>query len=537
MASRGLYLQWEGKRLYRQRIPTPRLLETVPELSVGTNSRNQIIEGDNLQTLASLKTQYAGAVKCIYADPPYNTGKRDFRYSDRRFRDPDADDTDAVYVSNQDGGRHTKWLNFMAPRLSILADMLTPDGGIMISIGDDEVFRLGLLMDEIFGENNHVATFIWQKHHSRNNTAEHVSNTHDYILFYAKDKGRLKVRHVGIEPGAFANPDDDPRGPWASRALSANHFYAAGSYIVTAPMGKKYGPTKGRYWSLSEENFHELDRKGEIWWGKNRNSRPRRKIYQGEEDPEAVPVTIWPAFDVGHNQEATQEVRGLGFDDASRHSPKPVRLIQRCIDLLCEPNEGALILDPFAGTGTTGHAVLDLNERDAGNRWFIMIEQGNGSDKYCRTLTAERVKRAVAAEGYPDAGFTFYTTGRKIDRRAIVGLERDALASLICQADETGKGMGINRLTGYDYVIGKNPRGQAICLVWNGEADSEVTKDHLRAAAIEVTAAGLKRPFRIYGTHTLVGDTPSWKFCQIPDEILAQMHIQEDLDEAVEEAS
>ncbi len=531
MTTQGLYLHWEGRRLYRQRIPAPRLLEPEAALSCGDNSPNKVIEGDNLQVLASLKTQYAGAVKFIYADPPYNTGNKDFRYSDRRTYDPDADDSDAVYVTNQDGGRHTKWLNFMAPRLSILCDLLAPTGAIMVSIDDNEVFRLGLLMDEIFGENNRVATFIWQKHQSRNNTAEHVSVSHDYILMYAKDKAQLTVRHVGIEPGAFQNPDDDPNGPWVSRDLSANHFYAAGKYEVTAPKGKVYGPTKGRYWALSEDNFHELDRKGEIWWGKNRNSRPRRKIYHTEEDPEAVPVTIWPAYEVGDNQEATREVRTLGFPDASQHSPKPVRLIERCIDLVCKPDEGALILDPFAGTGTTGQAVLDLNTRDEGNRQFIVIEQGGGSDRYARTLTAERIRRAIATEGYTNGGFTFFKTGRKIDRQAIVGLERDALASLICQADETGRGAGIARVGSYQYIIGKNQRAQAICLVWNGETDSEVTVEHLRAAAEEVTRAGLKRPFRIYGTFCLVGDTTSWKFCQIPDEILAQMHIIEDVGE------
>ncbi len=524
-------MQWEGKRLYRQRIPTPRLLEPVPSLSHGKESPNMIIEGDNIQVLATLKAQFGGEVKFIYADPPYNTGNKDFRYSDRRFHDPDADDSDAVYVSNEDGGRHTKWLNFMAPRLSLMQDLLSPDGAIMVSIGDDEVFRLGMLMDEIFGENNRIAVFIWQKHHSRNNSAQHVSISHDYVLFYAKSKPHLKVRQLEFEPQEYSNPDDDPNGAWVSRDMSANHFYAAGSYVVQAPGGKKYGPTKGRYWSLSEENFHDLNAKHEIWWGKKQNSRPRRKIYQDRHDEEAVPVSIWPAFEVGHNQEATKEVRSLGFDEASRHSPKPVRLIQRCINLICEPHEGALILDPFGGTGTTGVATLKLNQEDGGNRSFIMVEQGNTTDKYCRTLTAARVKAAAKAEKLK-GGFTFYSTGKKIDREAIIGLEKDALAGLICQSDETGKGKGIIRVEGYKYIIGRNHRNEAICLVWNGENKGEVTKEHLRQAAEEVTAAGLKRPFRIYGTYTRIGDTTSWKFCQIPDDIMAQMHIQEDAEEA-----
>lgn len=534
MNSQGIFIQWEGKKLYRQRIPTPRLLEAVPSLSVGKGdeSGNMVIEGDNLHVLASLKAHYANSVKLIYADPPYNTGKQDFRYSDRRFNDPDADDTDAVYVSNADGGRHTKWLNYMAPRLWMMKDLLAPDGAIMVSIDDNEVFRLGMLMDEIFREENRIAVFIWQKHHSRNNSASHVSDTHDYILMYARDKAQLKVRPVEIVAGEFKNPDKDPKGPWLSRDLSANHFYAAGQYKVKSPGGKTFGPTKGRYWSVSEENFHDLDKvQKKVWWGKKGISRPRLKVYESEHEAEAVPNTIWPAFEVGHNQEATKEVRGLGFEDASNHSPKPVRLIQRCINLVCGPQEGAVILDPFGGTGTTGHAVLDLNEKDEGNRRFILIEQGNGDDKYCRTLTAERIKRAIAAGKYKRAGFSFHQTGRKLDRKAINSLERDAIIGLICQSDETGRGKGITRVPGYKYVVGKNHRGEAICLVWNGENNSEVTKDDLKKAAAEVTKAELKRPFRIYGTFCRVADTSSWKFCQIPDEILAQMHIQDDVEE------
>lgn len=159
MPSRGLVLQWEGRRVYRQRIPTPRLLEPVPELSLGSDSPNMIIEGDNLQAMASLKSRYGGQVHVAYIDPPYNLGNQDFRYSDKRFHDPDADDSDAVYVTNEDGGRHTKWLNFMAPRLYMLWQLLHDDRGVLFaSINDVELYRLGMLLNEIFGEQNHVGT-------------------------------------------------------------------------------------------------------------------------------------------------------------------------------------------------------------------------------------------------------------------------------------------------------------------------------------------------------------------------------------------
>ena len=162
-SSRGLYLQWEGKRVYRQQVPTPRLLEPVEKYSHGADRPNMLIEGDNLQVLASLKPRYAGLIDVIYIDPPYNLGKDDFRYSDKRFHDPDADDSDAVYVSNEDGGRHTKWLNFIAPRLYMLWQLLHDERGVIfISINDVELFRLGMLVNEIFGENNWIGTIVWK---------------------------------------------------------------------------------------------------------------------------------------------------------------------------------------------------------------------------------------------------------------------------------------------------------------------------------------------------------------------------------------
>jgi adenine-specific DNA-methyltransferase len=190
MASDGLILQWQGKQLYRQRMPAPRLLEPIKELSVGGDPSNMIIEGDNLQVLASLKSRYAGQIDAIYADPPYNTGKNDFLYSDKRFEDPDADDGEAVYVTNEDGGRHTKWLNSMAPRLYLLREMLHDDHGVLfISISDIELYRLGMLLNEIFGEENCVGTIVW--HGATDNNPTNIAVEHEYILCYAKSRNRL----------------------------------------------------------------------------------------------------------------------------------------------------------------------------------------------------------------------------------------------------------------------------------------------------------------------------------------------------------
>ncbi|WP_210214321.1 DNA methyltransferase, partial [Sinorhizobium meliloti] len=191
--SSGLYLQWEGKRVYRQLIPTPRLIEPEENLSVGAHRESLLIEGDNLQVLASLKSRYAGQIDVIYIDPPYNLGKNDFKYSDKRFHDPDADDTDAVYVSNEDGGRHTKWLNFMAPRLYQLWQLLHEDNGVIfISINDVELFRLGMLLNEIFGEKNWIGTLVWKG--TTDNNPTRIAMEHEYVLCYAKNKDRLQPK-------------------------------------------------------------------------------------------------------------------------------------------------------------------------------------------------------------------------------------------------------------------------------------------------------------------------------------------------------
>lgn len=564
MASRGLYLQWEGKKVYRQRIPTPRLLEPVAKLSVGEGSENLIIEGDSLQALASLKSRYAGAVDVIYIDPPYNLGKDDFRYSDKRFHDPDADDSDAVYVSNEDGGRHTKWLNFMAPRLYMLWEILSDRGVIFISINDVELFRLGLLMNEIFGEENHIGTIVWRG--SSDNNPTRIAIEHEYVLCYAKSTSalsniwnsaednardtlldhykKLKKKIPALPElkkqwrklvkenapsfprlGRYTEVDD--RGPYQAAYRVHNPGKEGYRYDVIHETTKKPCKQPLMGYRFPEETMKQLIADKRIIFGKDETTIVQMKDYLAEFRDTLRSVIEMDA--------RTGAYTLANLFDGNRNifrNPKPVELIERLLSFTTRPD--ALILDAFAGSGTTGHAVLSLNKKDGGNRHFILIEEGrgkNGKEKFSRTLTAERLKRAIKANGF-DAGFTFYQTGRKLDRKAIVGLERDALANLICQADETGRGKCITRVSSFKYVIGKNPRNEAICLVWKGEENSEVTRDDLRAAAKEVTAAGLKRPFRIYGTFCKVGDTgTSWKFCQIPDEILAQMHIQDELED------
>ncbi len=560
--SKGLYLQWEGKRVYRQLVPTPRLLEPLETLSVGNDRPHMLIEGDNLQVLASLKSRYAGQVDVVYIDPPYNLGKDDFRYSDKRFHDPDADAGDAVYVSNEDGGKHTKWLNFIAPRLYMLWQLLHDDRGVIfVSINDVELFRLGMLLNEIFGEENHVGTIVWKGNTDNNPTR--IAIEHEYILCYAKNKDRLAPKWTNTDSEAkqlmldafaelkkkggslkaiqdafqeFAKENKpligdlyryrraDAHGPYAARRNMDNPGKPGHQYDVIHPKTKKPVTKPFWGWRFAETKMKELIKQDRIIFGATEKKIPELKVYL-----EDVEFPLRSVVEMDSRKGSNDLERLFGTRDVFKN-PKPVELMEMLLAYTTQKT--SLVLDAFAGSGTTGEALMRLNHRDNGKRRFILIEEGEGADKYCRTVTAKRLDKAIKVHGY-DTGFQFYKTGKKLDRDAIIHFERDALASLICQADETGRGRGITALSGHKYVIGKNSRGEAICLVWEGAENSEVTPEIFKAAASEVSRAGLKRPFRIYGTFSRVGDTPSWKFCQIPDEILAQMHIEEELaDEA-----
>lgn len=557
-SSKGLYLQWEGKRIYRQQVPTPRLLEPVEKYSFGPDRPNMLIEGDNLQVLASLKPRYGGQIDVIYIDPPYNLGKDDFRYSDKRFHDPDADDSDAVYVTNEDGGRHTKWLNFMAPRLYMLMQLLHDERGVIfVSINDVELFRLGMLLNEIFGEEHWIGTIVWKQ--TTDNNPTRIAIEHEYILCYAKSKQRLSslwtnpdneakammlaaFSRIKSESSSLADIKEkfkkfvldnksalgdlyryrrvDLNGPYAARRNMDNPGKPGHKYDVTHPITKKPCARPFWGWRFSPTTMKELLEQDRIIFGKDETKIPELKVYLRDvEFPLRSVITL-------DARKGSNDLDNLFDSRDVFKNPKPVELMETILGY--STRKDSLVLDAFAGSGTTGEAVMSLNAKDHGKRKFILIEEGEGEDKFCRTVAAKRLKLAIQKYRYKE-GFQFLKSGQKLDRNAIVSLERDALASLICQADETGRGKGITSVSGYKYIIGKNHRSEAICLLWNGVKNSEVTPEHLKKASKEVSDAGLKRPFRIYGTFCRVGDTASWKFCQIPDEIIAQMHIEEEL--------
>lgn len=397
-------LNWIGKDAvvnHHQQVPF-RLLKDVHELACGEpGDGNLIVQGDNLIALKALLPYYGGQVKCIYIDPPYNTGNEGWAYNDN-VNSPLIREWLGKVVGKEDEtlDRHDRWLCMMYPRLSILRQMLRDDGAIFISIDDNELGPLKFLMDEIFGPQNFIANLIWQKVYSPKNSARHFSEDHDYILVYAK---RAEVWRPNLVPrnpeqdAAYKNKDNDARGPWKTGDLSARNYYSQGTYTLTCPSGRVIsGPPKGMYWRVSEERFREMDKDNRIWWGKDGSAIPQIKRFLSEVKNGVVPQTLWFYKDVGHTQDAKKElIEIVPFDnsDSVFITPKPSKLVKRIMEIASDSD--SIIMDSFSGSGTTAHAVMQLNKQDGGNRKFILVEMDQA---IARSITAERVKRI--ASGY-----------------------------------------------------------------------------------------------------------------------------------------
>ncbi len=361
-------------------------------------------------------------MKCIYIDPPYNTGNESWVYNDN-VKDPRIVKWlgEVVGKEGEDLCRHDKWLCMMYPRLQLLKRLLADDGVIFISIDDNEQPHLRAIMDEIFGGRNFITSVIWQKVYSPKNTAKHFSEDHDFIMIYARDAVVWRphpMPRTASQNKAYKNPDNDQRGPWKAGDLSARNFYSEGTYPITCPSGRVIeGPPKGNYWRFSKENFKNLDQDSRIWWGKNGNNVPAIKRFLSEVKQGVVPQTLWQYKDVGHTQDAKKELLAvLDFETSADVfiTPKPTKLIDRILHIATDKN--SIILDSFAGSGTTAHAVLNLNKKDGGNRKFILIEMMD----YAETITAERVKRVI--DGYGEGkkaiegsggDFSYYTLGEE----------------------------------------------------------------------------------------------------------------------------
>ena len=337
-------LQFKGRVFVENHHLAVPFHELLPVRSKGLSKKaslhdNLIVEGDNLAALKALLPTYHGKVKCIYIDPPYNTGNERWAYNDN-VNSPLMQDWLGRVVDREDLTRHDKWCCMMLPRLKLLRELLRDDGVIFVSIDDNEIHRLRCLMDEVFGEDNFVATVIWQKIFSPKNTARQFSQDHDFLLVYARRTQTwiphlLERRKQAIQ--RYKNPDEDPRGPWSSSDLTARNYYSQGTFEVTSPSGKKFRPSVGNYFRVSPERFYELDEDGRIWWGPRGGSMPRLKRYLSEVKEGVVPQTLWLHSDVGSTQDAKRElVSLLNFRKSEDvfNTVKPVRLVERILRTL-----------------------------------------------------------------------------------------------------------------------------------------------------------------------------------------------------------
>ncbi len=346
---------------------------------------NILIEGDNYQALSVLNYTHNGKIDVIYIDPPYNTGNGEgFRYNDR-------------IVDKEDAFRHSKWISFMEKRLNLAKNLLKNTGVIFISIDDNEIAQLKLLCDEVFGESNFVSSLIWEKVRIRKNSALYFTSNHDFILCIAKKK-KQNEKDGGWErqlieredDGNYKNPDNDPNGPWIATAITANHLYSA-DYKITKPNGVVLSKPKNASWRYSYETLQQFIKEGRIIWGKG-DSYPKIKRYLKDVKKGLVPKSILDFFEFGGNPDGANELKELFGGYKVFENPKPSKLIKKLIKIGSRKKD-ALILDFFAGTGTTGHAVLDLNKEDNGKRKFILCT--NNENNICTEVCYPRIKKVI----------------------------------------------------------------------------------------------------------------------------------------------
>lgn len=378
-------LNWHGKRRARQLALTPSTgtLRPCPADSVDWDTtRNLMIEGDNLEVLKLLQKSYAGKVKLIYIDPPYNTGK-DFVYPDD-YRDNirnylkltgQVEGGQKISSNTEASGRfHTDWLNMMYPRFKLAHSLLQTDGYLFVSIDDNEVHNLRQLLNEVFGDENFVANVVWQKKYTRANDAQFFSDNHDHILVFARSK---EDSNLALQPrtseqeAAYGNPDNHLKGPWKATPLHAKSGSNTAAYKFKN--GIRWVPPTGTYRRFSDTTMAEMEQGDEIWFGSDGQSTPSRKSFLSEVKAGVTPVTIWLHDEVGHNHEANNELKAL-LGQGVFENPKPTRLIRRMIELATNKDESAIVLDFFAGSGTTGHAIMAQNATDNGNRRYILVQ-------------------------------------------------------------------------------------------------------------------------------------------------------------------
>lgn len=466
------------------------------------NTENLYIEGDNLEVLKLLQNSYFNKVKMIYIDPPYNTGN-DFIYIDDFAQNIDEyeeakgsfdEEGNRLFKNTDTNGRfHSDWCSMIYPRLVLARNLLADDGVVFISIDDNEQENLKKICDEVFGEKNFIAQVIWERAYAPVNLKKHFSENHDYIICYAKDIDKAICNGLPRASEAndrYSNPDNDPRGVWQSDNLSVGPIVQSKIYEIITPGGRKVLPPEGYCWRLTKEKFKEYIEDNRIWFGKDGNNVPRIKRFLSEVKQSVTPMTIWKYSEVGHSQDAKQNLKKL-FDGKSFFDyPKSVELIKRCIQLYS--NESSIILDFFSGSATTAHAVMQLNAEDGGKRKFIMVQLPEKTDEKSEAFKAgykniceigkERIRRA-GEKIKEEAGLN----GQDLDIGfRVLKLDSSNMKDIYYSADEYDQGMLENMQsntkedrTDLDLLFG--------CLVdWGLELDKPYTTKEINGHKVHI---------------------------------------------------
>ena len=482
-----------------------RLLEEVPELSYGDkDSENLIIQGDNLEALKALLPFYAGKVKCIFIDPPYNT-KSAFEHYD-------------------DNLEHSKWLSLMYPRLELLRELLSEDGSIWVTIDDNEAHYLKVIMDEVFGRRNFIVNAIWQKRTSPD-ARIHMGDAHDHILVYGKNYPIACATFNEIylnedQKNNYKNPDNDPNGPWVSTDFTAQGFRPNQMYDIETPSGIVYSPPEGRCWGNLEAVFEKLVSENRIWFGKNGDSRPRQKNYLSESSG-VKSWSWWSNKDAGHNQEAKKEINTLFGANNAFDTPKPERLLERIIHIATKENE--IVLDSFLGSATTAAVAQKMNRR------YIGIEIGDHAQTHCqprlqKVIDGEQggISKAVNWQG--GGGFRFCKLGPTVfDEFGVLNSEIkfSTLAAHIWYT-ETKKPLGQKKRSS---LIGIH-NGTAYYLLYNGIlGDKRPAGGNVLTGSVLALLPQFDGPKVIYGETTRLGEArlkqENITFKQIPYDVKA----------------